>query len=374
MKHHKNVEKLKQASCKKDFVKACESIVKDADYVKIDHKALESFANAIRKPAFVPNWHDYLSDSVTKKASPKYIKDKEFRLKRAFFELALSCSVNAGYTSKGIDGKTTKWEKDGSGAAALMKSFDYMWKRNIVPGIHLHDPFVAVSESQLAFSADPAFSEKRAEILSSFTGSRPQDVLFHSLDVAKNSDDSYKVDFDQFSYIGFSNYEGFAEDPFWKKAALLQIMFAGFAESEGVDVELDTIIPADYRIPQTWHNAGVLRFSDHLVQKIESDYLFGEDDQEVTEVRAASVVVAERILKLVKPRLKKEEGFNYQINHLDADLWFAGRLFDKKPNELDPKKQKIRAAYEAIGKNSGFCQLGFNKKTSRAMNVFTMRF
>lgn len=199
-------------------------------------------------------------------------------------------------------------------------------------------------------------------------------MLAEKLGLARTENDGYHIDFKNLKQVAKISPDGFAEDPFLKKAALLPIMFAGYAGAEGVDVELDTIIPADYRVPQTWHNIGILRLSDEFVKQVEEGRLFDENDAMVTELRAATVLAGEEIVSRAKPRLLADENFLYQIHHVDGEAWFAGRLFDKAPEELDDKKRAIRDSFEKIGQESGFSEPGFMKRTQKPMNVSTMRF
>ena len=87
-------------------------------------------------------------------------------------------------------------------------------------------------------------------------------------------------------------------------------------------------------------------------------------------------MAVESILQRARARLYRETGgaFRLELNHLDADMWFAGRLFDKPSAALDEKKQRLRAGLEFFGKNSGFADPRFSARTTRAINVYTMRF
>lgn len=377
MKHASSVRALRGAATFESFFGACEDIVKNARHVRIDDAALAAYADSLRKPAFIPAWEDYLSDRVIDRGNGLYIKDKDARLKAALFELAQNCSVNGGYTYPGAKGVTHKWERGGSGAAALQHTLKKLWANAAVPGITQPDADIAraVMRPLLADVPEKAFREERLSILSAFAEKNSAGYLDYAMTRARRADGSYHFDYRTTLFAGECNPRGFQEDPFRKKLLLLPVMFASYAHSEGVKVELDIPAPADYRIPQTLHNIGVLRLSPHIVRGIENGKLFGEDHDAVTELRAASVVAVERILQHARPRLAAEHpGFRLEVNHLDADLWFAGRLFDKAPAELDEKKQKIRAGLEAIGQKSGFTNQAFAARTGKAINVYTMRF
>jgi len=373
MKHDKALSALKKAQTKEDFFKACREIVDNADHVRIDNDVIVAYADSIRKPDFIPNWHDYLSEQVTQPNSPDYIKDKGTRLKRAMIEFAINCSINSGYTYEGEDGKTLKWEINGSGAAALRAKLDEMWDKNSVPGISYFGSDIEITLQQI-FADVPAFSKERVAILSEFTNAA-WDKVSDAMERAKTGEDHYIFNFEDLPLLGKLSPLGFMEDPFRKKVSLLSILFASYASGEGVSTELDIPVPADYRVPQTMHNIGMIHLSDDCVDGIENGRLFEENAQEVTEMRAATVIIAEQLLQMARKRLEKEEsGFRLEMNHLDGEFWFAGRLFDKPMEDLDEKKQKIRKAYEAFGKKSKFSEPGFMQCTGKAINVSTMRF
>jgi hypothetical protein len=148
---------------------------------------------------------------------------------------------------------------------------------------------------------------------------------------------------------------------------LLPILYAGLAHNKIApdSVTTDAIVAADYRVPQTDHNMGLLRFSDALVDRLDSGELMGEDDPMVAEIRATTWVLNVDTLAL-RPDL--------QSHHLDGEKWFAGRLFDKPFEKLDEKKQRMRQRLEAFGQSSGFQEDGFMRRSGKAMAVASMRF
>jgi hypothetical protein len=377
MTHDIAVRALRRAANKNSFVRACEEIVRNAKHVKIDDKALTAYADSLRKPSFIPDWHDYLSDRIVDRGNGQYIQDKDTRMRAALFELAQNCSINGGYTYKGADGKTEKWQKDGSGAAALLHSLKTLWAHAAVPGVTQHDPDVAnaVMKKLLQDVPEQAFRDERISLLAAFAERSAVGYINYGYGLAKRSPDHFVFDYRTTMTLGESNVLAFHEDPFRKKILLLPVLFASYAQSEGVTVELDLPIPSDYRVPQTLHNIGVLRLSKVLAREINSGKLFTQDEAAVTELRAASVVAVDRILERARARLAQEHpGFRLEINHLDADMWFAGRLFDKPADALDEKKQRIRTELESFGKKSGFREPGFKARADQAINVHTLRF
>lgn len=377
MIHDKSVRTLRAATTKSAFMAACAEIVRDARDVAIDDRTLDAYAATIRKPAFIPNWHEYLSDRVVDRGNGAYITDKVARMKTALFELAQNCSINAGYTYRGADGRTLKWERDGSGAAALMDTLQALRANAAVPGIDQHDPEQARAAMKPLLQAVPegAFRNERLSLLAHFAAAGAKGYLDYGFDLARRGNDRFVFDYRTTMTLGESNILAFHEDPFRKKLALLPILFASYAAGEGAQVELDLPIPADYRVPQTLHNIGVLRLSKNLARAIESGTLFAQDDAAVTELRAASVVAVEKILEKARRRLSANHPeFRLEINHLDADLWFAGRLFDKPMAALDEKKQAIRAGLEKLGRGSAAHFPAHRGRATSAINVHTMRF
>lgn len=377
MSQDKFIRALRHVQTTREFVNLCAQIIEHSPLVKIDEKALNNYADSLRKPAFLPDWHDYLSDRIINRNSENYIKDQQERMRAAMFELAQNCAINGGYIYRGADGKIKKWARDGSGAAALQQSLKTLWAHAAVPGVTKHDPVSARAAMEPLWQDIPeqAFRNERLGLLAAFAEAQAQNFLNYGYGLARRNTKRFHFDYRTTMIMGESNVLAFHEDPFRKKLLLLPVLFASYAASEGEDVQLDLPIPADYRVPQTLHNMGVLRLNAALARTIEAGQLFSADDPAVTSLRAASVVAADKILQRVRARLTAEHpGFRFELNHLDADLWQAGRLFDKKPAALDAEKQQRRATLESFGKASNFHDPAFKGRAAKPINVHTLRF
>jgi hypothetical protein len=351
---------LRNAKTKKDFVDACRSYT--TPDVMVDKKALNNYASNIYKPSFIPAWDEYTKPGQT--------------IEKDFLELAASTCINAGYLYSDANGNTQKWEIDGSGAAALLAKMDEVRNISAIPGIDILDPAKLKNTLSNTFNNIP-FENERLEIweeLASIAGSAKVSTV---LDMAKilnmigaadkDKKSVYHFDFESLRDLASALPKGFGADPYLKKAALLPILFAGRAHNKVSEdsVTMDIIIPSDYRVPQTLHNIGVLRFSDNLVDTLDSGTLLDEDDHYVAQIRAKTIVAVEDILALRN---------DLQMHHVDGELWFAGRLFDTDSSKLDEKKTKIKDGLEAIKTSSSFKKKGFTKNTKQPMNVSTMRF
>ena len=164
---------------------------------------------------------------------------------------------------------------------------------------------------------------------------------------------------------------GFGDDPFLKKAMLLPILFAGLAHNRiaAGSVTMDPMVAADYRLPQTQHAIGMLRFSDELVERLNAEELMQQDDEMVMDIRTGTVLVQNMLLTHPDVMTK-----GIQSHHLDGDQWFAGQLLDKDPAKLDEKKLAFRASLTAIGESTQWNKLGFRQKATKPMAVATMWF
>ncbi len=307
--------------------------------IKIDKESLENYARQIVLPKFIPDWKDYL-----------HPESCNLDISEAFFDLAVNASQNAGYYYE-RDGVMQKWEKEGSGAAALVELHQEFYAQGIMPRLTFYADLQALEKE--VFVRDLPFAEIRTKIYQEFANvckAKSLETEFNTQCKAKDKD-AYHFSFESIVRIAqiFSN--GFGEDPFLKKAFLLPILFAGYAHAKGIEVTMDTCAPADYRLPQTLNNIGILRLSDDLIDRIEAKTLTPED---VDAIRAATVV-AVNVIRELRPDL--------QMHHIDGELWFAGR----KNNSLDQ-------FWNTIGAQSNFKQDGFTNRTYEPMQFKTMRF
>jgi hypothetical protein len=349
---------LRSALSYNRFIRICRDIVDSSSFVRIDKKAVDAYAASLRVPDYVPGWDDY----VTPRNKSLWARTDDF------IELAASTVINAGYFYRGDDGSTQKWELNGSGSAALMERMAIARARNAIPAVHLKDPAEIDARLSDLFNG-ASFADRRyaiwAEMATPKVAQGLRDILYRTRKTTRSKEHHFT--FDHIRALADLMPQGFGEDPFLKKAALLPILFAGLAHNKigPNSVTMEKFCAADYRVPQTDHNIGLLRLHDDVISCVESQNLLHESSAMVTDIRASSWVINDMILT-TRPDL--------QAHHLDGEKWFAGRLFDKPMDQLDEKKQKLRAIFEKIGQESGFNEKAFMRKANLSIAVPTMRF
>lgn len=349
---------LRRASAYLPFVAVCRDIVESSDHVRLDKKAVESYAASLRVPDYVPGWEEYL----TPRNRSLWARTHDF------VELAVNTSINAGYLYRAPDGTTAKWEIGGSGDAALSVKMDIVRNMGALPGLHLKSPDEVLEKLSPVFNGIP-FADLRLQIWQGWADDGAvaalRDLLYSTRPTTRSK--QHHFTFDHLKALAEINPLGFGEDPFLKKAALLPILFAGVAHHKIApgSVTMEPFCAADYRVPQTDHNIGLLRLSDELVERLEAEALMPQSDPMVTDIRASSWVINDMILRQ-RPDL--------QSYHLDGEKWFAGRLFDKPVDALKESHRHARHALEKIGGESGFNEKGFTRKATKPMAVQTMRF
>jgi hypothetical protein len=350
-------DQLRAAPTKEAFLATCRSL--ETPDVMIDREALSLYAANLYKPKVIGDWKDYLTPD-----------NKNLLID--FVELAVSTVQQGGYLYTGQDGTIQKWEIDGSGAKALLSKMDEVRNAKALPYIDLQDAIAVRATLRDTFNGTP-YGRERLELWAELGRAAYPDTLKEifadsvSAASAAGKNTRYHFDFNSLKKLAEYFPKGLGEDPFMKKAALLPILFAGVAHNKQApdSVSLDIIAPADYRAPQTLHNIGILRYSDRLVEALESKALLDEGDSFVTQIRAQNVIAVEEILS-ARPDL--------QMHHIDGELWFAGRLFDVPTESLDEKKQKMKSGLEKPRTQSSFAQPGFGRTTGQPMNVATLRF
>ena len=284
----------------------------------------------------------------------------------------MTASINCGYVERKSGGQVWKWEKDGSGAAALVDKFKEIHAR-------------VVARHRRTGSGGTAGSERDLQRRGLCRQARRDAARFYSAGDAVQgggyfirrtaSGGKFQFDFNDVLSIAHLSPGGFREDPLLKKASLALIMFAGFANGEGFDVDLDNIIiPVNYRGPQFLHNLGILRYSDALVTAMDAKKLFRETACEATEVRAA-MLASERIYRLKRhEQAVVKEPSRFEWHHLDGIMWFGAKIFDKPADQLTPREAEQRKTLDGIGgaarQRSGFEGFGKRSREHMYMNTF----
>jgi len=115
-------------------------------------------------------------------------------------------------------------------------------------------------------------------------------------------------------------------DPFFKRAQLFVGMVQGkFGHfSSGLE---DLTVFADYRVPQTLHSMGIIRYGASLMSTISSNELIPYGSKQELEIRAATVVGTD----MLTAHLNEYNDGSLNILHADYLLWSAMRKRDSLP-------------------------------------------
>lgn len=323
-----------------NFIDFNNHILTRSEDVRIDEDCLSAYAESLSKPDFVPNWREYASTNG---------KDD---IESAFYDLALNAAQNSGYYAVDSNGKFSKWELDGSGAKALVQKLDELETVGLRPT--LHGAQVDINALKKSISSLP-YADERMAIFSEFNAPKNKDELIDIFRKCVTVGEEYIFSFENLKKLSDLMICGFGKDPFKKKLFLTPVLMAGFVYSfNGHDVKTEGLAPADYRIPQTLHNIGILRFSDRLVNFLDREEIMPENSEYVRSIRAASIISVEKILQL-RPDIK--------LHHIDGDLWYKGR----KPEALDQ-------IAEQFSQKSSFSSKYYMKRSKKPMIVPTMHF
>lgn len=302
-----------------EFIENCQDILAKQSHVSINETALESLAQSLKASNFIPDWKEYISEEAN--------SADNYDFKRAFYELATITAQNGGYIYEDAAGAMQKWQKDGSGAKAMVEKMAEIRAAGALP-------FYDISEASVELKIAPLlkgvpFAEKRLKIFKEFAAEENHRKVEELLEGAFDGK-AYKLDMNFVAKLAAIMPEGFGDDTFLKKAILTSLMAAANAHHHGVRVDIsDLTIAADYILPQVLNadSVGVLSFSPALKDTLEKRQSLPEDSSEVTALRAAAVVVCEKLSKL--------SGLSAQ--DIDGHLWLAGRkLQNARPHMMCP--------------------------------------
>jgi hypothetical protein len=111
-------------------------------------------------------------------------------------------------------------------------------------------------------------------------------------DIATN-----KVTVNDFLEFVITNFPGYAEDVFLKRAFLLPIMLYRRVQWFKNEVEI-LPVPADYQIPKMLEGLGCINYSYTLSEKIQAGELIPAGSAEECEIRAATMLAGRRLAEL----------------------------------------------------------------------------
>ncbi|MBI3308267.1 MAG: hypothetical protein HYZ79_02715 [Candidatus Melainabacteria bacterium] len=251
---------------------------------------------------------------------------------RVMFDLAMNVANQGGFIYVGEDGKARKWEIKGSGARAFNDLFHALYAKGLLPGLPNSkitgpqdvDKLIGPELIQVNGEAAP-FTNDRLAVFKEFASSNAWAKIASIVDYARQDENNFTFDFKSVRDIASAFPISFGQDPLYKKAALLPILFANNANTRGKNVTVSGIVAADYRLPQTLHSIGVLDFSPELVQRIENEEVMSPDDLMVVQMRAASIYACDLLSKYT----------GMQINEVDAAFWKA-----MKDGSLQPLQEE----------------------------------
>ena len=139
--------------------------------------------------------------------------------------------------------------------------------------------------------------------LGSYVGEKFSGSLIRMIESAdKSADKLVEILSELISFRDESSYKGITV-PFYKRAQLAVSALAWSLEGKGLgffkDIERLTVF-ADNRIPQVLNLDGILRYSDHLKEKINNGEEIPKGSEEEVEIRACSIHACELILREFK--------------------------------------------------------------------------
>jgi len=300
------------------FIENCEDILSKQSYVSINDAALKAFAKTLKKSDFIPDWKEYISSAAN--------DADNYDFNRAFYELAMITAQNGGYIDGDENGNARKWGKDGSGAKAMVEKMTEIRDAGALPFYDIKT--AAEIDARIAPRlTNMPFAVKRLAIFKEFASDDNYRKTVKLLNSVFDGT-TYKFDMDFVVKLAAIFPEGLGNDPFFKKATLAALMAAGNAHHHGVQVDVsDLPVAADYILPQVLNadHVGVLSFRADLTETLENRQLLPENSDKVAALRAAAVVVCEKLSKL--------SGLTAQ--DIDANLWLAGRkLQNARPHMM----------------------------------------
>jgi hypothetical protein len=115
-------------------------------------------------------------------------------------------------------------------------------------------------------------------------------------------------------------------DPFFKRSQLFVGMVQGRFNcfEKGLD---DLTVFADYKVPQTLHSMGMIRYHFSLYNTISNSSLIASGSKQELEIRAASIVLSDKLTAA----LNKYHDNSLNALHIDYLLWSAIRNRNSLP-------------------------------------------
>ena len=297
------------------FLQNARDVVAASPHVSIDAEKVKTVAATFRQASSPPPWNDYISDAA--KADP-------FDATRVLFEMAMICAQQGGFITPDENGVPQKWNINGSGAAAMLNKMDELRAARVIPGVDFHDA-TQVDAKMSPHLQDAPMAKARLDMFREFAEAGVYEKLDKLVKAAWEPENNrYNFDFNFINDMADLFPQGFAADPFRKKAILSVLMTAAHAESRNVSITTDAPVASDYVLPQVLEGLGVLKLSDGLREKLQNREGFDEKSDIVRDIRAATIAAC--------ADLAAESGASHQS--IDSHLWLAGRDPAVKPKLL----------------------------------------
>ncbi len=94
---------------------------------------------------------------------------------------------------------------------------------------------------------------------------------------------------------------------------------------------------ADYKVPQILRSLGILNYSNELASKIDSLQIIRRDSEEENEIRIATILSVERVLKALSGRFP-----DVTSSHVDSLLWNKSQSLKR---DINPYHRTYTTAY-----------------------------
>ncbi len=298
-----------------------------ANSVTLDHAAIDRFADAMPADEKPSTRSSYLSPAAW--AGPL----NEVRVMHQFGAII---GQMGGFFEQQADGTTRKWELEGSGAKAVVAKMADIRKALGDAGEGETRPSKLGPKLTRLFDGTPMQAWRIAamkEFYAAGAMKKTEQVLRASAPGLKDGQmvvgASLTLDFKTIQNLARAYPVSFGGDPLYKKAALLVLManshFAARKAEwlEGQSITLNSIVGADYRIPQgaMTEQLGMIRIDDELRQRIARREVMDINDPDVIKLRLATVLLGDRIARRS----------GRSISTVDSALITAGRDLAKLP-------------------------------------------
>lgn len=285
---------------------ACLEIVRKSEHLTIDVTKLDPVIDAVLKAGDSHFWKNYVSPKALEEVDQeKNDVEKLKRLGRVAFEMAVVLSGLGGFVYH--DPKTdlvTKWQLEGSGVKAWLRVVETIRTKGVFPKINDISPIDFPYRLGPIF-ADIPYGEKRLEIFKEIGSQRAWNYFnIHFFKDCRQEDGSFLFTYAHAKKLALLFPESFGEDaPFHKKASLFLLSMSSCLKEFGFKVRVNTIPPAEYRIPAIYVAVGAIKPGEKLERDLELETPLAEDSGEVMSLRAAAVVLTGAVLN--HPRIKE---------------------------------------------------------------------